>query len=54
MDGTPRGTLAEISASLFLMFSDSILLMVDVSPCGNVRNFKSFGFDNKGCSKTLL
>lgn len=54
MNVTPRGTLAEISGSLFLMFSDSILSMVDASPCGNVRNFKSFGFDSKGCSKTLL
>lgn len=54
MNITPGGTLAKISRSLFLLYSDSILLMGDVSPCGYVRSFKSFSFDSKGCSKTLL
>lgn len=54
MNVTPGGTLTKISDSLFLLYSDSILLMGDASPCGNVRSFKSFGFDSKGCSKTLL
>lgn len=54
MNVTPGGTLAKLSDSLFLLYSDSILLMGDASPCGNVRSFKSFGFDGKGCSKTLL
>lgn len=51
---TPGRTLTNVSDSLFLLYSDSILLMGDASPCGNVRSFKSFGFDSKGCSKTLL
>lgn len=54
MNITPGGTTAKLSDSLFLLYSDSILLMGDASPCGNVRSFKSFVFDSKGCSKTLL
>lgn len=54
MNITPGGTLAKISGSLFLLYLDSILLMGDVSPYGYVRSFKSFSFDSKGCSKTLL
>lgn len=54
MNVTLIDTLAEISDSLFLMFSDSTPLTVDASPCGNVRNFKSFGFDSKEYSKKVL